>query len=127
GSILAPAHRRVTPDDGGSGEDAHDDEDDVRGVVVTRTLDHDLGVLGALNYYFLHVSSLLRTSRTGPDPDGTKNGTSSGHWKQRRFRFATAITRPFSYVTPCANSTGKNGKISGTIALTKCATLRHGV
>ena len=84
-SILAPTRGGVAPDDGSGSENAHDDQNDVRRVVVTRTLDHDLGVLGALNDYFLHVSSLLRTSWKCPDPDGDKEWNKLGTLETKAF------------------------------------------
>jgi dihydroorotate dehydrogenase (NAD+) catalytic subunit len=57
---------------------------------------------------------LCRKINSGADnvrnPDGTKNGTSAGHWKQRRFRFATVFTQLFSYVTRGENPAGKSAK-----------------
>ena len=67
-SILAPARNRIAPDDCSGGEDSHDDQNDVRRVVIARALNHDLGVLRCLNDYFLHVSSLRRTVKICPEP-----------------------------------------------------------
>ena len=66
-SILTPTRRGVAPDDGGSRENAYDDQHDVGRVVVLGPLDHDLGVLSALNDYLLHVSSLYPDGKC-PEP-----------------------------------------------------------
>ena len=83
-SILAPARRGVAPDDGSGSQHAYDDHDDVRRVVVPRTLDDDLWVLGALNDYLLHVSSLFQT-RECLEPCGDKEWNKLGTLETKAF------------------------------------------
>src|SRR5690349_9994799 len=74
----------VAPDDGSGSENTDDDENDVGGVVVPRTLDHDLRVLCALNDDLLHVSSLLRT-KIVRNPDGDKEWNKLGTLETKAF------------------------------------------
>src|SRR3954471_22646905 len=84
-SILTPTGSGVAPDDCGGRQYAYHDQNDVRRVVVARTLDHDLRILGALNDDFLHVSSLLRTSENCPDPCGDKEWNKRGTRETKAF------------------------------------------